>query len=209
MKYEVPEIVGVYRITHIDNLRMILQDGIYATNTAPDNPDYKFIADRDLTDRRSKKSIPLEGHTVMGDYIPFYFGERSPMLYTIHKKMPTPQEEVIYLLVKLDSLLRENCDFCFTDGHASQQITTYYASIDDLDKLDWPTIKSKDWANSEDDRDRKRRKSAELLVKSRVPAACIDHIVTFDADKLNKSKQIVLNLGLDIPCSANKLNFYY
>ncbi len=209
MSEKVPDTIGVYRITHIDNLQTILQKGIFAANFAPDDASYKFIADRDLTDRRKDKPIPLEGHSVLGDYVPFYFGERSPMLYTIHRKMPTSQEEVIYLLVKLESLTLAGCAYCFTDGHASQQMTKFFTATEDLERLDWATIKSRNWRNTDEDNDRKRRKSAELLVLKHVPPQCIDYIVTFDEQKANKIRKIVLDLGLNTPCSAQKDKFYY
>lgn len=202
-------IVGVYRITHIANLEFILQNGIFATNNfQPDSP-HVFIGDHGLTQRRAEKVVPLPDAGTLGDYIPFYFGKRSPMLYTINKRGKIAQEKIIYLLVKLSSLQRENCECCFTDGHAYQKLTRFFNNFTDLDQLDWESIKASDWRNTPDNPDRTRRKSAELLVRNHVPPSVIDGIVTFDDSKTSKAKQIVEKHGLSIPVVKKGKDYYY
>lgn len=177
-------------------------------NVTPDL-NYRFIADRSLTDRRALKSVPVPPGGTLGDYVPFYFGERSVMLYTINKRAMAAQEQVIYLLVKLESIKAHNCAYCFTDGHASSALTTFYSDNTDLTKLDWEAIKARDFRNTENDPDRMRKKSAELLVKHHLPVGCVDHIVCYDEVALHKIQQFVLASKLDISSSVQQSRFYF
>ncbi|MCP9234747.1 DUF4433 domain-containing protein [Lewinella sp. JB7] len=206
---QVPDIVGVYRITHLDNIPLILRDGIYAMNSVKPDAHYRFIADQAIIDRRATKAVPVAPGGTLADYVPFYFGERSVMLYTINKREMAKQEEVVYLLVKLDSIERHNCTYCFTDGHASSALTTFYSDRAKMSKLDWEAIKAHDFRNTEDDPDRMRKKSAELLVKHHLPPTCIDHLVCYNEVALQKLKQFVLDSGLSIPSSIQQSRFYF
>jgi hypothetical protein len=93
---------------------------------------------------------------------------------------------------------------------AIKKQTRFFTDRADLDKLDWSVISNRFWHNTIEDRDRQRRKQAELLVKGHVPPQCIDGIVTFGPAAQAKVQQIVLTLNLDIP-TVNKDDgsFYY
>lgn len=73
----------IFRILHMDNLELILKSGgMHASNYLPNdiNSNYKSIHDADIQKRRKKTGIPCEPKGVISDYVPFYFGPRSPML---------------------------------------------------------------------------------------------------------------------------------
>ena len=208
---KVLDVVGAYRITHHDNLKAILEVGIYATNQIKPDPDYTFIADRKLTDQRQDQSLPPPFQaTTLGDYVPLYFGKRSVMLYTIKAKEMARQEDIIYLLVRLTDLESANCNFVFTDGHASSSLTNFYDDKRKLDQLDWAAINARDFRNTLAEPDRTRRKSAELLVLHHLPATCICHIVCKNNEVSNIIKQVVVNSSLPtIPVSTNDRDFYF
>lgn len=71
------------RITHIDNIQHILEYGITHSNSTNRNIHYKSIGDSKLISKRNSFIIP-NGKT-LGEYIPFYFWGRMPMLYVIQK----------------------------------------------------------------------------------------------------------------------------
>ena len=203
--------VGVYRITEWRNLAHILEYGIFATNHVREvREGYVFIGDEHLTNRRARKPVKAPATGVLGDYVPFYFGKRSPMLYTLVRKGWAEERDVIYLLVKIQSLIDHSREFCFTDGHASKDITTFYTDLADLRELDVTAINARKWAKVPDDPDATRRKSAELLVKYHVPAACISGIAVKDERQLNNVKQIVSKSGLpDLPVAIRGDDYYY
>lgn len=106
----VPSPVWIHRIVHEQNLPAILQQGMLTRRaTAPDT-DYVFIGDSQLTDDRHEYPVPLANCGNLGDYVPFYFGPMSPMLLNIKtgfRGIPKrPQEEIIYLSCKVDSIVK-------------------------------------------------------------------------------------------------------
>jgi len=99
--------INVYRIIHVDNLENILQNGIYYRNSENVDLNYKNIGSLEITDRRDKIKVKCYEDTMVNDYIPFYFGVRSPMLYKIktgHGVSMIPQEEIIYLVCNFNEL---------------------------------------------------------------------------------------------------------
>lgn len=76
--------IYLYRMTHIGNIPHILSHGIVHSTSPKANPDYIAIGDKSLIDCRKSKTVEVAGEKiVLGDYIPFYFGVRMPMLYVI------------------------------------------------------------------------------------------------------------------------------
>ena len=76
--------IYLYRMTHIENIPHILQYGIVHNSSPNRNPDFVSIGDKSLIDFRSTKSVNACGkNIVLGDFIPFYFGVRMPMLLVI------------------------------------------------------------------------------------------------------------------------------
>ncbi|WP_345264625.1 type II toxin-antitoxin system toxin DNA ADP-ribosyl transferase DarT [Nibrella viscosa] len=214
MPGQIPKTVWIFRIIPEQNLPGILQQGILTRNAATHDPNYVFIGDSQLTADRHDFSIPLPGYGNLGDYVPFYFGQLSPMLLNIKTGYrgitKRPQSEIIYLCIKIDSILKAGLRFVFTDGHAKNQFTSFYTSLDDLDKVDWEVVKSRHWKNTENDYDRQRRKQAEFLVYEQVSPELIDTIVVFNQEKFNFVEDLVRQYGLNIRVHIDtKGAFYY
>jgi len=77
--------------------------------------------------------------------------------------MPT---EIVYLSISLQKLILTGIDFFFTDGHATDNLTSFYdkTKISELvNIIDWTAIKSRYWGGSEN-LNAKRKKQAELLI---------------------------------------------
>src|SRR5581483_8231184 len=76
----------IYRIVHVDNLPLIVARGaLHAFNHAlSDGRTYVTIHDADVQASRQRRAVPCGcGGTIL-DYVGFYFGHRSPMLYCVH-----------------------------------------------------------------------------------------------------------------------------
>ena len=73
----------LFRMTHIQNIPHILQYGITHLTSPNANVNYVPIGDGSLINTRS--SFILNNGKQLGDYIPFYFGVLTPMLYVIQK----------------------------------------------------------------------------------------------------------------------------
>ena len=145
----------IYRIIHIDNVEHAIKHGLTHKDSINKNPNFKNIGDSSLIDTRSKKVIFTRKR--LGDYIPFYFGYRSPMLYVIQKSyngVPSKRGyKIVYCVTSVKQLLDSKIPFIYTDGHATDSFTTFYESKDIQNikqQLDFKAIKARIWRDDKD-----------------------------------------------------------
>ena len=197
MKMVTIDKIHLYRMTHIGNIPHILQYGIVHHSSPNQNPNFISIGDKSLIDFRSTKTVFVKDRSIiLGDFIPFYFGVRMPMLYVIQhggnfvEKARKP-EEITYVVVSLKRIVEQNFLYFFSDGHATDGLTTFYDAFD-INKLpsiiDWDAVASKYWSGDGIPTDIKRRKQAELLVKEDIPP---EYIVGYVCYNDNAKKQLV------------------
>jgi len=179
--------INLYRMTHICNIPHILKYGITHKHSANADAGYTSIGDSSLINFRDSKEVYVNGNTVvLGDYIPFYFGIRMPMLYVIqhgynYVSASIKAEDIVYIVVSLKSIREDkNLEYVFSDGHATDSLTTFYdktdiESISDI--IDWESVTKHFWY---DDLDIKRKKQAEFLIKGDVNANCIIGYVCYN-----------------------------
>jgi len=178
--------IQLFHITHINNLSSILRHGGLWSDAERLAQGWESvnIAHQALKERRMRTQVPVTGG-MLGDYVPFYFCNRSPMLYAIHtgnvQGYSDGQAAVVYLVTSLGMVLQGDRAWCFTDGHAVEAITGFYDSVTKLNKIDWNLIQNWSWRNTEEDNDRKRRKQAECLVKTSFPWSWVEKIGVKDA----------------------------
>ena len=153
------EKIHIYRMTHIDNIPNTLQNGITHKNSPNSNPNYVPIGDVSLIDTRSSKRVSIDNgdlqnsnapSIILGDFIPFYFGTRMPMLYVIQNggnfvKKATPAQNIIYLAYSITHIIKSVGVYYFSDGHATDSFTSFYdkTRVNELPNiLDWDSIKA-------------------------------------------------------------------
>lgn len=207
--------MNIFRLIHFDNLEDTLRNGMYSRNSGHIVPNFVNIGDTTLIKQRETFTVPINPpNGNLGDYIPFYFAGHSPMLLNIKTGargiQKRDQKDLIYIVCKVHGIV-DNChEWCFTDGHTKNHLTKFFNNLDKLDDLDWETIRSQYWHNTEEDYDRIRRKQAEFLVKSHVPATCICGLIVLDADQENRAKEIMQNAGLELPIYIDiKRKYFY
>lgn len=182
--------IYLFRMTHIENIPHILQNGITHSTSMNSNPDFVPIGDNSLINTRN--DFKLDNGRLLGEYIPFYFGVRTPMLYVVQKGynmvLPTPAEKIVYCISSVQKIIDQQLDFVFTDGHAVDGFSSQYtlADIQNINTiLDKNAINAKYWKD-ENDLDLKRRKEAEFLVLNDIPNESILGYITFNEDAKNK-----------------------
>lgn len=151
---------------------------------------------------------------MVNDYVPFYFGIRTPMLYKIYtgKGVPKkPQEDIVYLCCPFVALVESGLEWCFTDGNAASDITKFFTQESDLTALDWTSIYAKEWSdnNKEGDHDRIRKKMSEFLVKGHVPREFVRRIVVQNEARARWLQPLVDSAGLDISVMHSQPKFYF
>ena len=171
---------AVYRMTHIENIPHILEFGITQKSSINSNPNFVKVGDLSLIDNRDNKIVTVDNGDFLnlnsksiklGDFIPFYFGIKMPMLYIMQiggnfVEKATKPEDIIYLVCSIDKIIEADLDFYFSDGHSTNNYTSFYekSEIDRLNEIiDWSSIKAQYWAGNEN-LNVKRKKQAEFLV---------------------------------------------
>lgn len=189
-------IAYAYRMTHIDNVPYILDKGFVLPTSPEASPNYVNIGDLSVIAKRKEKNE--QGYR-LSNYIPFYFGPRSPMLYVIQcggngvrRRRP---EEIVYCVIKIDALITSNIQGVFTDGHALDVLSKFYPSSElvNLNKhVRVEDVYEMYWKDDESDLDLKRRKEAELLIEDHLSPDLIAGLVVYNEDAKNRLN----NLGV-------------
>lgn len=187
----------------------MLAHGITHKLSPAANPNYVSIGDPSLISTRD--NILLANGRHLGEYIPFYFGKRSPMLYVIQHGFngltPTPAAQIVYCVSSVQHMIDAQLTFAFTDGHAVDSLSTLYGpdQVTALDSLlDWSAIRAFDW-KSQTDLDLKRRKQAEFLVLGDIPPSAITGFVVYD----QRAKAQLIEMGApEVRIHIDK-NYYF
>ena len=178
---------NIYHITHIRNLpNMINEGGLWCdSESVKRNLRPVEIAYTEIKERRTRKVVKIPPGGTLAEYVPFYFCNRSPMLYTIHMgNVPAyrdGQANILHLVSSAEKVAQANLPFVFTDGHAIVNLSLFYNRLDDLNQVDWKVIRDWRWHDTENDNDRRRRKQAEFLVKNFFPFSLLEEIGVYSA----------------------------
>ena len=205
--------IKLYRMVHIDNIPHILQYGITRATSKYCNPDYVSIGDLSLIKNRKQTVLSVKGKNInIGDFIPFYFWLKMPMLYVIqHGYNNTKQidtEDIVYIVVSLKDLIKTDKNYYFTDGHAKDKLTKTFdnSDINNIENLlDWKSIRAEQWSGDGIDTEVKRKKQAEFLYSDDITP---DYIVGYACSNENaKAKLVSFGVKQDLIKILPK--FYY
>jgi hypothetical protein len=177
-------VTEIYHITHLRNLERILADGELHCDRAAQDAKVVNIGHRHIKERRLRRAVPVGPRGTVGEYVPFYFAPRSPMLYAISRNAvegyAEGQNPVIYLCSTAEVVKKAGLRWVFTEGHADMDFTDFFDDLKDLDKIDWGLMKATYWYDTNDDPDRKRRRQAEFLVHGSFPWKLVSYIGVHD-----------------------------
>lgn len=186
----------ILRIVHIDNLATLLsRKALHSSSCIPsDGLAYKLIHNTSIQEKRSHRIVPCGPGGLITDYVPFYFGYLSPMLLQIHTKQVPEYEEaqvnIVYLVSDAQKVESNRLKYVFTDGHGLKKYTKWYCNLSDLDKINWSIVNQKQWADQDDDNDRKRKKQAEFLIHKLCPWSLVSELVVIDQNAKNRVRKI-------------------
>jgi hypothetical protein len=193
-------------MTHIGNIPHILANGITHKSSPNANRDYLPIGDVSLINTRATKQVNISngnrsqsfGTITLGDFIPFYFGVRMPMLYVMqhggnYVEKASAKEDIIYLVCNLKDIVESGMAYYFSDGHATDNLSLFYdrSKINDLpDIIDKQAITARFW---NDNLDIRRKKQAEFLVPNYIAPENIYGFVCYN----ETAKQDLIKKGID------------
>jgi len=193
---------GIFHMTHIDNLRNILKNGLL-----PHNNPYKQtdISNQSVNQNRNKIEPIYENN--LHDYVPFYFNCRNAMLYKTQKEF---DKNIIILLFEKNIMLEDGV--IFTNKNAATKDVSFTNDIKDLldnDFINWNDVNAESWSNyGNPDEHLKQTMMAEILLLNRIDANKIHTICC----QTNYIKDFIINCfdinGSEINvCRTDKIFF--
>ena len=175
-----------YYITHKDNLKSILKQGLLPRNQINNkisvkigfNKRIKSIHSEDIIQIRKNKKFKNRS---LWNYTNLYFEVRNPMLYRVVREFKA--SNVVVLQVKSDII--DQGEVGVTDGNAASAETKFFEDINaGLNSLDIKQFQKEYWNESD-----KRKLMAELLVYSAVPQDKIIGIYTANEETANQIRK--------------------
>jgi len=172
-----PTPTRVYHFTRIEHLPTVVESGLLCDRQAQQDGLLAIeVGNTGIKARRATRPVPVRPGGVVADYVPFYFGPRSPMMSSIHHgNVPgytQGTDRLIYLATTVETLLEVGLDPVFTDRNAVLDYTGFIQLRDGEPEdgfIDWPLMDERYWSDTDTYPDRRERRMAECLVLSAVP----------------------------------------
>jgi len=158
-----PDQTRIYHITDVENLPGILASGGLRSDVAmaqlnPEVIGYEHIKQRRMTEIR----VDCCGGRFVGEFVPFYFCPRSPMLYVVNQgntgRTPGCQRTIVHLVSTVAAGINQKRPWAISDGNAGAFHASFSADLAALAGLDWAAIHTTHWQG------KTHQKSAEFLL---------------------------------------------
>ena len=186
------DLKGLFHITHIDNLKNIIEQGILSHTISH----VTNVLDKDISNQ-----LVQSRRTQIHNKVPFYFNILNPMTFSYKYKDDMNTRDLVVLCIDKKIMLQPGT--IFTDGNAASSSTKFFSSLEDLDKLDWDCIFSHFWNEFDEG---KRKRCSEVLIPYRVPTRFIKNIFLKDQTHFNKLKVILSDFS--IPVAIDESYFF-
>lgn len=199
----------LYHITDLSNLPSILASGGLLSDCALAGVAHQVIGYSNIKHRRmTEYRVPCCGNRFVGEFVPFYFCPRSPMLYTVNlgntERPRGCQTSIVHLVTTVAAAVSQGRPFAVSDGNAGAKLVTFrgdLASIDDPSHLRWPDITARQWQG------KMHFKQAEFLVADRFDWGGIVYIGCHNTSAADQVKKLLPSKGG--PKVGVQLNWYY
>ncbi|MDB2687026.1 DUF4433 domain-containing protein [Mariniblastus sp.] len=191
----------IYHITHVDTLASIIADGcLWSDHEIRQRDNERVVIGYDTIKQRrlEKNRVSCYAQTFVGQYVPFYFCPRSPMLYVINKKnlkldYRGGQDRIVHLVSRIGLAVDAAGErpWAFSDGNAGASYPRYCDNLDEIDDyVNWDHVNAKFWMDPvvED------RKQAEFLVFESFPWHSIFGIGAINQTVANEVNSLLQNV---------------
>ena len=144
---------------------------------------------------------------MVGDYVPFYFAPRSPMLFRLQKE-GIAANDLVYLVSSTTAIVNAGHGVVVSDGNAAHGLTSFHP-VDMLDEVvDWPLMSARMWTNTDEDPDRKRRRQAEFLVHSHVPLDLVVTLAVCHQTVRSRVDEMLLRAAISVPTQVTPIWYF-
>lgn len=200
--------VKLFHITDISNLAAILSAGGLLSDVALAKSAHSVIGYEHIKQRRmTQYRVQCCSSRFVGEFVPFYYCPRSPMLYLINQgKTGKPlgyQNNVVHLQTSIGRVMNACSSWAISDGNAGAGYTSFYNELSALDQLDWEVISSNNWSG-----DRRNKKQAEFLAADFLPWEAIESVGCFNSQAVSRVAKSIANSAYK-PQLLSKPDWYY
>jgi hypothetical protein len=207
-----PEKALIFRIVHVANVPWILRNGLHCRNSDAQDPNYVNIGNVELIDKRSRRRVPIAPGGTLSDYVPFYFTPWSIMLLKIktgHGGIPRRESrEIVFFVSSVHRLREQGVPYVFTDQHAYVAGAEFLANTEDLVKIDWPLLRSRNFQTDADDPGKQARYQAEALVHRHVPVDALLGLACYDEEVKDRLDAMAVEAGVSLFVKVTR-NWYF
>jgi hypothetical protein len=202
-----PEQVLIYHITDVANVPSIIADQALHSDAVMAKRNPEIIGYNHIKQRRLKEiPVPCCQWRKVGEFVPFYFCPRSPMLFTLNKgatgRPEGCQGSVVHLVSTMAAGIATGHPWAVSSGNAGAFHTTFACKVEALDGLDWEAIRATQWQGKQ------HQKSAEFLVADSFPWSAV-HLIGCQNSKIEDKVRALLSNVAHKPPIEIKKNWYY
>lgn len=202
-----PDQTLIYHITDIENLPGILAGGGLRSDAAMAQHSPAVIGYGHIKQRRMTEiQVDCCGGRFVGEFVPFYFCPRSPMLYTVNRgntgRAPGCQRTIVHLVSTLAAGIGQHRPWAISDGNAGAFHASFSSDLAALTELDWPAIRATQWQG------RTHQKSAEFLLADFFDWPAF-HAVGCHNEEMAQQVQNMLAIHAHRPVVSVESNWYY
>lgn len=200
----------IFHITDVANLAAIIQSGGLISDIALASAGgpavaigYAHIKQRRMTEYR----IPCVGNRFVGEFVPFYYCPRSPMLFTINQgnvvgRPAGCQRTILHLVSSVQTALDLNKPWALSDVGAGAAYAQFFNDPERLEGLNWDAIRATIWKG------KMHEKQAEFLVADTFPWSAILGIGCHNDTVASRVRALIQGSAHQPRVFTNK-NWYY
>src|ERR1700730_1341437 len=198
----------IFRITHISNVPWLLDHGLHCPSSEIRDATFRRIGNLDLIAKRVNRVVPIAPGGTLSDYIPFYFTPCSPMLLNIKTGVQgvvqLPMSEIVILVSSLHRVSAHVVAFFSTDRRFFLQMSRLFLSsrLEDLDRLDGPNLRARDFRRSPDDPGKIEKYQAEALIHRHLPASALLGLACHGTAQREALEALLVQRGLALKVVA-------
>lgn len=214
----------LFHFTHIDNLPAIMEAGAIYSDRVVEARGLLSNEAGDPAIKQRRRGMPVTcppgGH--VGDYVPFYFAARSPMMYVLWRgSVPSftgDHRDLVYLLSDVERVVAAGVDFAISDRNAAKAYADFSNDVSVLGDLtaaepraafvDWPLMKAPMWNDTPDDPERMERRMAEFLVREEVPLDLLIEVAVHSSSHKARVEHMFAARGCGLPVVVRPKWYY-
>jgi hypothetical protein len=187
---------GFYHLTHISNLKNIIEKGILSRNKLDEEGGLLCDISNSSIQNKRRRPEAIYGRMIH-DYVPLYINPKNPFLGS--SKVRNSADELVlievypHILVQLEKTL-------FSDGNAAETNTNFFNKKDELEKVNWTLLQNGKWNEDES----KRMMCSEILIPDFIHRSYIQKIYMKSIIKIEEIMKAHPNSsGIELVVNSN------